>query len=77
MYRLEMKGNPVDRQHKFRDYIALMSPTLVIMNGTGKPMYVCMYVCVRTRVITYAGTYIQIYVHELCVYIYVYMYMYT
>jgi len=33
MYKLEMKGNPVDAQHKFRDYVALMSPTLVIMDG--------------------------------------------
>ncbi|KAJ1475081.1 hypothetical protein T484DRAFT_1910334 [Baffinella frigidus] len=30
---LEMKGNPVDRQHKFRDYVTLMSPTLTVLNG--------------------------------------------
>jgi len=33
MYKLEMMGNPVDKQHKFRDYVTLMSPTLVIMDG--------------------------------------------
>lgn len=33
MYKLEMQGNPVDKQHKFRDYVTLMSPTLVVMDG--------------------------------------------
>jgi hypothetical protein len=30
---LEMKGNPIDRQHKFRDFVTLMSPTLSRLNG--------------------------------------------
>jgi len=30
---LEVKGNPVDKQHKFRDYVVLMSPSLNILNG--------------------------------------------
>lgn len=33
MQVLDMKGNPVDKQHKLRDYIVLMSPTLAVLNG--------------------------------------------
>jgi protein phosphatase 1 regulatory subunit 42 len=30
---LEMRENPVSKQHKLRDYVALMSPTLSILDG--------------------------------------------
>mmetsp|Transcript_7080 Transcript_7080/g.11147 ORF Transcript_7080/g.11147 Transcript_7080/m.11147 type:complete len:408 (-) Transcript_7080:218-1441(-) len=30
---LETKGNPVSKQHKFRDYVVIMSPTLYLLDG--------------------------------------------
>jgi protein phosphatase 1 regulatory subunit 42 len=30
---LELRNNPVSKQHKLRDYVALMSPTLAILDG--------------------------------------------
>jgi Leucine-rich repeat (LRR) protein len=33
MTSLEMKGNPVDKQHRFRDYIIMMTSNLTSLNG--------------------------------------------
>ena len=33
MQTLEMRDNPVSKQHKLRDYVALMSPTLNVLDG--------------------------------------------
>ena len=30
---LEMKGNPIDKQHRFRDYVIVMAPSLASLNG--------------------------------------------
>jgi protein phosphatase 1 regulatory subunit 42 len=30
---LETKGNPIDKQHRFRDYVMMMAPSLATLNG--------------------------------------------
>ena len=30
---IETKGNPIDKQHRFRDYVIMMAPSLAALNG--------------------------------------------
>ena len=41
---LDMRDNPVAKQHKLRDYVALMSPTLSTLDGREITQVLCGYV---------------------------------